>query len=390
MKKILMCIIILFSIIFTSCSDTNTNKKITKQKLVFSTGFEEPKYESVDIPGYLEDIYNFNIIALKDNNLIYIKDVYRGIPDTGDWEYYKFNIDTNENIYLGTITNFTIYGPSFIIVGDKIFFTTLSDDERVYGVIDINENKLTEIKREKDNIAVDSFITLLPVDDHRYIEWYTKLEWQDLNEYSIVYHVLLHNIDGRSKEIITKRTIGNKNFIGFQVCDDKIVTLEYISGKRNPYLVTYDLNGYEISREYIEILDNILGRDILFNSNEFYLFNDYFILRTSYTDRAPEEVAYNSKVVILKKTEKGFTEEVENNLWKFIKVSEKIVAMVFDDDIGKANLYSFDSEKNSFIGLKENINVSLADKDTLVYSYIDGVTSDGNQIYDLVVSNMTN
>ena len=288
--------------------------------------------------------------------------------DTSNDSFWQYNFTTGEKKKMGSIENHQTSSATEAFVGEKKLFATygLVEHGEIYNnhiMFDLEKCEMTVLS--KDNFF-PTLVYSTPVNESQFLEFQPKKEPNGAYDYLI----RIGDKNGNMQTIITKHYLDDQvGEIISDVCvfDNIIYTFEY--RYKMQYVCSYDLEGNEISKESIDLLNDFLNTPDQFTGEpeilaDIKVINDYYFFSTM-----------NGKKLVLHKTN-GEYSKVENlNMDNFgivdstdslDKSDEKVIMFDYDEK----ELLCFDVNKGelSNLGISlENATYMTTDGEQLIY-----------------------
>ncbi len=243
MKKIISIIMLL--LILTGCNKSNEKMQ---------GGINEKYNKKLNISEKIEPI------GLYNNYYIYMENK-KSMNDTGDYDFWKYNVKTDKKAKLGSILNATTTSATYAFLNNKIYFS--------YGSVENNKevNNQYEIDLDNNTMRIISKNQMFPpmimyanINEEKYLQ--LQPEFYGTDDY--IYHLRIGDCKGNVEEVIKAKTnpLPQKSRMITSMCawENLIYTVEY-EGKKDDYkryICIYDENLKLISKENIKELDDFL------------------------------------------------------------------------------------------------------------------------------------
>ena len=264
---------------------------------------DEDQFETIIQLGIMGNKYYYVISEMMQENDEFI--------DAGVWSFYEYNLDTDENIFIGKIEYVHANSAVNAFLNDGKIVMTISIVDEEFGrvnnhyLIDVNERKIEII--HTDTEPGTHVIMNFAVNDSQFI---TRLLWpigEATDEWIFRYEILLGNSDGDIQTIIEMAqepyTGMGSQILAASTYRGQIHTLETRETGNDDdiiiYFVIYDLDGVELSRQVVPgaAYDFVTSG---FPIWEYYVFGDYIYLSNG----------NNRSGLLLKRTSSGY-EKIE-------------------------------------------------------------------------------
>lgn len=237
------------------------------------------------------DINNKDIAEIEHyGNIIYVEDfiIYSKMSndEIDGLEYYKYNIETKENITLGTIKDISYQSNECVHIGNKVYFLVCTGEMSEYSnrtskliSIDILSNEMSEVYSEVGGFPYDTITT---AGNKIYIAK-VLLEGSCLEEY---------NVDSKESRILKTFTYNNNTNTGEVVrqvsSDGKTISL-LILDVTNDVVNSLRVDIYDMNMSFLKSIDlstvsnddNELRQGVSFfeASNDYIYYENFSITR---------------------------------------------------------------------------------------------------------------
>jgi len=180
MKKIVYLFCLAFLIILSGCIRTPESDNKTSSDSKMPSDFKQTIDPNATISNEKISIYNINntkigeierygILVQTDDSIIYSKIPTGSVNSINEMDYYRYIFDTNEDIKLGTIKNWSYeakYDTSVIDNSLYMFITTgdthvISNRTLELYKVDLSDNTMSVIFSEKGGLG--TFVCRFPV-----------------------------------------------------------------------------------------------------------------------------------------------------------------------------------------------------------------------------------
>lgn len=290
MKKISCIVIALLLCFFCGCATLTDNRVTADEKMTISDISTSDLHDSNEILKIFDinnkvvgEIVHYGKIIYVEDFIIYSK---MSNDEIDGLEYYKYNIETKENITLGTIKDISYQSNECVHIGNKVYFLVCTGEMSEYSnrtskliSIDILNNEMSEVYSEVGGFPYDTITT---AGNKIYIAK-VLLEGSCLEEY---------NVDSKESRILKTFTYNNNTNTGEVVrqvsSDGKTISL-LILDVTNDVVNSLRVDIYDMNMSFLKSIDlstvsnddNELRQGVSFfeASNDYIYYENFSITR---------------------------------------------------------------------------------------------------------------